>query len=188
MLSAQDCDEPTSIETIRGELLEIEKLDLFEESDDHYRAIIELEVAEPADTESADAAPDDEPTGDDPDAADPPDEIEVPEVLEVLEPEQREFIIFGKGGVLDVGETYEARIGEVNGGDNFAERIAYLGEELQCSAQSTIVGVDDLGNTFAIDVSGFDLPSIPVTPRQVAIAFGGLALLTFLFREPRSTH
>lgn len=175
VVAAQDCDEPTSVETIRGELLEIEKLDLYEDTDDHYRALLELEIPEE----------DPEPTSEEPSE----DELaEEPEPIEVPEAEQREFIIFGKGGALDVGETYEARIGEVNGGDNFAERIAYLGEELQCSSQGTIVGVDDLGNTFAIDVSGFDLPSIPVTRRQVAIAFGGLAVLTFLFREPRSTY
>lgn len=194
-VAAQNCPQITSVETIQGELLEMEELeDPDDDSDssetvadavepaDRYRAVILIDRPEPEVDEAVEGA-----DVDDPDADTAGEQDSATEAEEDVEPvdEQREFVVVGKGDKLEVGETYEVTISEAAGGDSFEDRIAYLGEELECSSTSTIVLIEDDGTRSPIDVSGFDLPSLPVTPRQVGIAFGGLAIVTFLFREPR---
>lgn len=101
-----------------------------------------------------------------------------------------DFLVFGKGELLELGSDYRVTVSQLpsTGLATFESRAAFLGTDLMCSAESSIEEVLDDGSTVPIDVSGFDLPSVPVTPRQVAIGFGALAVLTFLFREPRTAH
>lgn len=164
LAGAQDCPDPTNTDTIRGELVEIEELD-DEETDESTEEI----------------------TDDSGEVIEPPDRYRAVLLLEEDET-TREFLIIGKGDKIDIGSTYLATINEFDGGVNYTNRIAYLIDEYPCTEGSTILAVDDDGGTSQIDISGFDLPSFPVTPRQVATAFGALAVLTFIFREPRVNH
>lgn len=152
---ATQCAEALSAQTVRGTILEIEQLELFE-GDDHYRALLAIDDGN----------------------EDAEDDMQI------------DFLVFGKGDLLDVDSDYVVTYNEfeATGGQPFESRAAFLGNDLTCATESTILAIDADGETVPIDVSGFNLPSVPVTPRQVAIGFGALALLTFLFREPRIRH